>query len=144
VDGRVWDILFGIFLVVCVLITPAAWVGYRNGQSLGAGPAEVVSVQLFDPAAPPVRAFTATPQVFSSDLDSIASAIPNPLPHPVWQGFLCDGDLQLTITLEDESIVTYGPCRYPERILPLYATARDAQTFGACRPDCGPNGTPGP
>lgn len=136
--------LFAIFLGICVLITPAAWVGYRNGQPLDVPPDEVVGVHLFDPAAAPVRAFTRHPEAFSSSLSAIESAIPYPLPHPVWQGFLCNGDLRLTITLEDTSTVTYGPCRYPEGIVHLYASTLDAQTSGACRPDCGPNGTPGP
>lgn len=142
--GRLWDILFAIFLAACVLVTPAAWVGYRNGQPLDVVPEDVVGVHLFDPAASPVRAFTRRTQPFSTSFAPIESAIPSPLPHPVWQGFLCDGDLRLTITLADGSTVTYGPCRYPEGIVLLYATALDAQTSGACRPDCGPNGTPGP
>jgi hypothetical protein len=141
---RLWDVLFAIFLAVCVLATPAAWVGYRNGQALDADPADVIAVHLFDPEAAPVRAFTLTPEAFSTPLGPIADDIPNPLPHPVWQGFLCDGHLRLTITLDDDSTVTYGPCRYPEGILHLYASALDAQTSGACRPECGPNGTPGP
>lgn len=141
---RFWDVLFAIFLAACVIATPAVWLGYRNGRPLGAGPDDVVAVHLYDPAAAPVRAFTLTPEPFSTPLDAIAEDIPNPLPHPVWQGFQCDEAVQLTITFRDNSTVTYGPCRYPQGIVHLYASALDEQTSGACRPRCGPNGAPGP
>ena len=143
-SGRIWDVLFAIFLASAVAIAPSAWIGYKNGQPLGVGGEDVAGVQLFDPAGPPQEAFTRTPEPFSEPIDPIVGAIPNPLPHPVWQGFLCRGELRLTLTISDGSTVTYGPCRYPVGIRPLYAAVLDVQTAGACRPNCGPNDTPGP
>lgn len=141
---RLWDVLFAIFLGVCVLITPVVWTAYQNGRPIDVNAEEILSVHLYDPAAAPVRAFTRDAEPFSSPIGEIEGAIPLPLPHPVWQGFLCDGDLRLTIALTDDRTMTYGPCRYPRGIVQLYATILDIQTAGACRPNCGPNDSPGP
>jgi hypothetical protein len=142
--GRLWDALFAIFLGVCVLITPVAWTAYQNGRPIQVNAEDIVSVHLYDPAAAPVRAFTRNAQPFSTPIGEIEGAIPLPLPHPVWQGFLCDGDLRLTLTLTGNRTITYGPCRYPEGIAGLFATVLNVQTSGACLPNCGPNGAPGP
>ena len=135
----------GVGLVIALVIAaPAFWFGYRNGQPLDAGPLDVTAVHLYDPQGPPVEAFTREPEPFSSSIVPVESAIPNPLPRPVWQGFGCDEALRMDVRLADGSIVTYGPCRYPIAINLLYATVLDIQTGGACRPNCGPGGAPGP
>jgi hypothetical protein len=134
---KLWDVLFAIFLGACVLATPAAWVGYRNGQPIDVALTDIVAVRLFDPVV--------SPDATDPSLAAIESSIPIPLPHPVWQGFLCDDNgVRLTIEFDDDSTLTYGPCRYPPGIVPLYSAVHDVQTFGACRPDCGPEGAAGP
>jgi hypothetical protein len=143
---RLWDAVTLVVLVALVLGGPAAYVGYRNGQPLGESSGDVVGVVLFDPAGPPERAFTRTPQPFSQPIDPLVGSIPGSLPHPVWQGLRCGGGLRLLVTFTDGASATYGPCRYPRAILPLYAAALSAETAGACEPSCGPGGTnvPGP
>jgi hypothetical protein len=138
---RLWDALTIVVLVAIVLGAPAAYVGYRNGQPLGEGAGDVDGVVLFDPAGTPQRAFTRTPQPFSQPITPVAGLIPDALPHPVWQGLRCEGGLRLLVTFADGSSTTYGPCRYPRAILPLYAGVLSAETGGACEPTCGPNGT---
>jgi hypothetical protein len=137
---RLWDALTLVVLVALVLGGPAAYVGYTNGQPLAEGAGDVDGVVLFDPAAPPQRAFTRTPQPFSQPIDPIAGSIPERLPHPVWQGLRCSGGMRLLVTFADGTNATYGPCRYPHAILQLYAATLSAETGGACEPACGPNG----
>ena len=137
---RFWDGVVLVLLVAVVVAAPMIWVAYRNGQPLGVGASDVTAVQVFDPTQPPERAFTSTPQPFSTPITPLLGAIPTPLPHPVWQGLRCSGGRRLMISLSDNSTITYGPCRYPEGILSLYATVFSIQTGGACEPSCGPNG----
>jgi hypothetical protein len=138
---RLWDVVTVLVLVAFVVGAPAAYVGFRNGQPLAEGAGDVDGVVLFDPAGVPQRAFTRTPQAFSQPIDPVAGLIPDPLPHPVWQGIRCDGGLRLLVTFLDGSSATYGPCRYPHAILPLYAGILSTETGGACEPTCGPQGT---
>jgi hypothetical protein len=138
---RLWDAVTVVVLVVIVVGAPAAYVGYRNGQPLTESAGDVEGVVLFDPAGAPQRAFTRTPQPFSRPIDPVVGLIPDPLPHPVWQGVRCDGGLRLLVTFLDGSSVTYGPCHFPREILPLYAGILSAETGGACEPTCGPHGT---
>lgn len=138
---RVWDALTVVVLVALVVGGPAAYLGYRNGQPLAQGAGNVAGVVLFDPAGPLQRAFTRTPQAFSQPIDPVAPAIPSSLPHPVWQGIRCGGGMRLLVSFSDGTSVTYGPCRYPRAILPLYAAVLFAETAGACEPGCGPGGT---
>ena len=138
---RLWDALTLVVLVALIVGGPAAYVGWRNGQPLSEGGGQVEGVALFDPDGPPQRAFTRTPEPFSQPITPIVHAIPDSLPHPVWQGIRCGGGERLLITFTDGSSATYGPCRYPAGILPLYAGVLSAETGGACEPACGPNGT---
>src|SRR5438094_7692205 len=107
---RLWDAVMVVVLVAVVVVAPAVYIGYRNGQPLPEGAANVEGVVLFDPAGPPERAFTRHPQPFSRSIDPIEGLIPTPLPHPVWQGLRCGGGLRLLVTFADGSSATYGPC----------------------------------
>jgi len=137
---RLLDALTLVVLLLAIVGGPAAYVGYRNGQPLAEGPDQVQGVVLFDPAGPPQRAFTRDTEPFSQPIGPIVHAIPPTLPHPVWQGVGCGGGTRLLVTFVDGSSVTYGPCRYPIGILPLYAGVLSVETGGACEPACGPNG----
>lgn len=138
---RLLDATTLVVLVIAIVGGPAAYLGYRNGQPLGEGAGDVQGVVLFDPAGPPERAFTRTTEPFSRPIAPIVHAIPVRFPHPVWQGIRCGGGTRLLVTFTDGSSATYGPCRYPPGILPLYAGVLSAETGGACDPACGPDGT---
>jgi hypothetical protein len=86
-------------------VSPAAHGGIRSLQLVPfpEGP----NSPLFEP--PPVSQG-------SLPLTAVEASIPDPLPAPSWQGFMCKMGGNLEVTFEDGEGVSYGPCERPASI----------------------------
>jgi hypothetical protein len=85
-------------------ISPAAHGGIR-------------SLQLVPfPEGPNSPLFERTPAEGSLSLSAVKRSIPDPLPAPLWQGFMCNMGGNLEVTFEDGEEVSYGPCKRPASI----------------------------
>jgi hypothetical protein len=118
--------------IPALLLLAVVW--YVHGQPISIHPPDVVGVLIHPVPEGPTA---------SAPVSEVASAIPDPLPHPAWQ-FLCSAGATLDIKLSNSRTISYGPCRRPASINHLFAVIVDIATDGHCRPNCGPGGKLGP
>lgn len=80
-------------------------------------PDDVVALWLEPvPEGPVSPKFVAEPENGDLPLDTVADAIPSPLPRDVWQGLNCDIGGNVVVELQQGDEIRYGPCRRPAEI----------------------------
>jgi hypothetical protein len=122
----VWAI--GVTLVLTLVLTvPLAAFGFVNGRPLDVGRADVAGVDRQSlPMGPGIPGYSSTAPVDRRHLlAKIDQFIPDPLPHPVWQGFGCDGGWETIVTLVDGRAIIYGPCHIPSSIMVMWGHIND-------------------
>ena len=136
-----------IGVLALVIVVALGITLYLHGRSIQVRRGDIVSVRLVPiPEGPQTSSsFERAPSQGSGSqpLSIILDSIPIPLPHPAWQ-FGCSTGGTLEIELQDGRVVSYGPCHRPKSINHLWAVMIDILGHGACRPNCGPGGQPGP
>jgi hypothetical protein len=116
--------LFVAFFGLVLLALTAGWLlgfgpPWGVGRAISASEHRGIrSLQLVPfPEGPNSPLFERPPVSHESfPLSTVEASIPDPLPAPSWQGFMCNMGGNLEVTFADGETVSYGPCERPASI----------------------------